>query len=1170
MSNTTKNSLSTLLSQFVRLNRNALEIFERINEAVTSDKETINVDLFDDESNLNRIQIPSFGYLKSEISRLDRNFGNLAGVGDSNTSVRLPDGSYRKVITSKLNTAANDITDVNVPTSFNFKNNWFFEDFLNPLMYINIDVTSQIPISTEKFLVKKYILQLDNETKKKYFDDNFKGRSDIDFIEFNKSLIENDISFIPDDDLRDVPPRENVYTGTFDILDIGNKEYEVLVDGDTVVKRRKTYKLNKLTYTDLNSGYPDTVSLKVGDSLAVVSDEIDTRYVVKEIDSSTNNVILELIEGYRGLAIGIDQLMIYREIDGNINLDIPISFDKHLVIFFKAVDPDSNIPSDNWSPGIGFYTNDLILQSDEDEIVSLDTFYRNEVTDFGLFIMSMAKDKVIPSSLSLTPNIPEIGNANLKPMQINNHITDNPAFKELKSLSDDRNRLSSEIKELDVAISSKKTTINTKQYNSYIERDKDRAELNSLIEQRSSSAKLLASIVEDINAKAKSEDLMSAKAKYRVRGFIPIPEPRRSKYTGDQDIVAIEYEYRYVGTDGGSNAIKQIVQTNVDGSELIGAQGNWIKAPIIPRQKYQDESTGEFFWEDQNIEDPEQININQVDIPIRQGESVEIRARSISEAGYPTNPARSNWSEIIKVDFDDSLIQPDTVGSIIEENNKEAQRVKLEESLDAKGVITHISDQFTANEKVFKHDAGNIFSGELTDEQTPISLFEKLQSLTNRLAKVEEIIARVKGELRVKLQDENGNEVLIERNTITKQFAGYYSDLVRDLDVKKGAIISKTYFITLENTKATTLELISRISGNRKLKAYESGGLFGSSTINNIVANDAYYVNRGKYDFVPLLYTSPDSISNNFINESPYQSSQLRGQYIYARYNDVAGTDEYYIDFNLDNNAVISSVDDAEYSYLGNPLATNGNINNDFIWSGTYDNGNPVGTSADIVQLSSVSTEYNSGDEILLHINHPDVINGVQASNINARNAKTATLTNSDTHGKKQTGYFYDNVENRTIKCSFEPDDQYTLGKASVGSYMFIAPSDEDTLSVNGDDSLSTKLIEFGPNNSIRIPLVFQFRMTDYAGVGDSGIGFIGGDSTGATKDITYSKRMGFDIITHDGNNEDRFSFDIECFAKYRSNKLNLGKLPIRDISLALNDITKNLGSTTPNIGQIK
>ena len=94
--------------------------------------------------------------------------------------------------------------------------------------------------------------------------------------------------------------------------------------------------------------------------------------------------------------------------------------------------------------------------------------------------------------------------------------------------------------------------------------------------------------------------------------------------------------------------------------------------------------------------------------------------------------------------------------------------------------------------------------------------------------------------------------------------------------------------------------------------------------------------------------------------------------------------------------------------------------------------------------------------------------------------------------------------------------------------------------------------------------------MTDYGGVGDTGIGFIGGDRTGATRDLTYSKKIGIDIITLDGKDEIRFSYDIEVFSKYRSNKLNLDKIPARDISLALDDISKNLGKRTPNIGAIR
>ena len=44
----TNNSISQLLEQFLELNTNALETFERINEAISTDKETVSITLYDD------------------------------------------------------------------------------------------------------------------------------------------------------------------------------------------------------------------------------------------------------------------------------------------------------------------------------------------------------------------------------------------------------------------------------------------------------------------------------------------------------------------------------------------------------------------------------------------------------------------------------------------------------------------------------------------------------------------------------------------------------------------------------------------------------------------------------------------------------------------------------------------------------------------------------------------------------------------------------------------------------------------------------------------------------------------------------------------------------------------------------------------------------------------
>lgn len=174
-----------------------------------------------------------------------------------------------------------------------------------------------------------------------------------------------------------------------------------------------------------------------------------------------------------------------------------------------------------------------------------------------------------------------------------------------------------------------------------------------------------------------------------------------------------------------------------------------------------------------------------------------------------------------------------------------------------------------------------------------------------------------------------------------------------------------------------------------------------------------------------------------------------------------------------------------------------------------------------------------------------------------------STLTSSAASGKKQSAFYYDQIAGNTIKSSFDPLDQYLLGKASCGSYMFLLPRDEDSLIVAGDNALSIKTITVGEANSISIPLVFQYRMTDFNGKGIKGFGAIAGDFTGLTTDVIFSKTMGFDLLDIDNS---QFSFDLEIFAKYSVDNLSINNIPSISISNAIKDLTKNIPGTQPNI----
>ena len=163
----------------------------------------------------------------------------------------------------------------------------------------------------------------------------------------------------------------------------------------------------------------------------------------------------------------------------------------------------------------------------------------------------------------------------------------------------------------------------------------------------------------------------------------------------------------------------------------------------------------------------------------------------------------------------------------------------------------------------------------------------------------------------------------------------------------------------------------------------------------------------------------------------------------------------------------------------------------------------------------------------------------------------------------------------RNIKTSFESYDQYLLGKYSCGSYLFMSTDEHESIQVNGDSVQSNKIVQFGSQNSINIPIVFQYRMTDYYGVGTGvqikkgivftggGSGNIAGDITGSITNLTYTKKIGIDIFP---NAEDVHQYDIEIFAKYKSDNLNPDVLPSTTVRRGLNDLEQVISKLAPSV----
>lgn len=989
---TSQNNLSELLSKLLTLNKNSVESFSKVNEAITSDSESVTISIENPDGKTDTFTIPSFGYLKNAIERLNNNIDAVANIKGGGSTVRLSDGTYRKVLTSKLPSEAPSIIKMNSVNSFKVKSNWFFENMMNPLLCVTIDLTGQIPETTETVVVKRYILDTNTDRKITFFENEFERKPDIDYNTFLQKIVDNGIGYVLDEETVSLPPRSRRYDGKFSVIKITNDTVTELINGASVTRTRKLVKLDTLAYTDNLSGYPNTMQLAVGDSLEVNTVPADTRYIIKQIDTSTNTVVLELVEGFRSVKIGADYFKISSEKADTINLDVTVGFNERCVVFVKPVDADSNIMASKWSPGTGFTTNKLTFASQDGTIMTLQQYYQKSVVDFGAYLMSYANDWYPSSSEGIVPDPPVLSPTNFKVIQINKQVTDSDDLNKIKQLNAEKTNLADQITAKSVAINDMKTKINTTNYVSQAMRASDVSELQNMITDYESTVSTYSSKVSAISALSESSSIASVNPKFRVRGFWEMPTEKTSPATGQQAIIKFKIRYRYLSPDGAANNVEQI------GDSASGSFSNYNIVESVLRERVKDQY-GVFYWKPIDMTDSEEININQLDIPITKGEKVEIQVKSLSEAGFPSNPLESEWSEPMIIEFPEEYSTDSPVNGILKSNAADESQLIVDNTLSAKGVNTHIADSFNANGLAFLHTAMSIASGFVTDEQTPISLYQKLTDMQQAINQLVEIVGNSTGIMTVTLSDENGNVYDIKQDAVTRIYAGAYVTEASKLTVKKGAIITKNYSINIQNTAQTGLRLLAAIVGSRTAMVKESSTY--SNSTNNFHENypnyDTYDVQDNayntyyRYDLVPInLYAAESTETDGIvISMNGYQSAQCRNQFINMRFKDISGDINLYrkvnpnpTTANMNNDSYIG--DDAvidENTFFGNECVVQAGatqVTESFIWNpddglggGFYTSSSTSDPAMVGLPVDASSANASMDTSFMVHIDHP-------------------------------------------------------------------------------------------------------------------------------------------------------------------------------------------------------
>ena len=433
--------------------------------------------------------------------------------------------------------------------------------------------------------------------------------------------------------------------------------------------------------------------------------------------------------------------------------------------------------------------------------------------------------------------------------------------------------------------------------------------------------------------------------------------------------------------------------------------------------------------------------------------------------------------------------------------------------------------------------------------------------MQEKINELEAIVNKTLGILVVKIEDDLGNQQIVQENQLVSVFAGNYKDIVSDLDKPKGVIVSKNYFLRIENSASTAIELWTVDGGSKLLRTTDSLYSTPAIGLSNPLAND---INNN---------LGPDGTAVYL----PKQSSQVKGQYVYVRSYDVTGTKPIYIqdgspsvgDTASPTNPIGSynEFDASNITGVAVNYVTPGN-NENFIWDGT-DTTDNITTPGNGNIPGVKSTDISTNDAVYVHAEHPTLQAGLAgATNIAAFTKDFASVSKYAPLDKellpnnyfKQSPLYMSPTTKDTNKISFQDDDKYLVGAKSVGCYLYLAPQAYEDIRVKGNDGQSTRDLEFSTAKGIAVQIVYQFRMTDYFGPGDAGIGRVGG-SSGVTQ-VLYSKILGLDI-NYDGQ---KFSFDLEVTSRYKSNSVGSSDIPTLTFQNTANQLSNSVSQITPNV----
>ena len=784
------------LIQLQKLTQQNLDILQAINDAFLSNKNHLSVKIGEDS-----YAIPSFISLENKINNLQENFENLINAPKTGEAYFNFDGNSRAIEVRGYTHTPHSITLNNVD-GFEVEHNDIFKDFLTPVPYVKFSVEN-IPNDIISVNVKK-IIPKTNELKEVFNGLlNNSNSSQQSYSELYKklSLYKEDVDFVEYDTIKKLPIRKNIGSGTYVIESIINDYIDENLDEYITIRFRNNIDnsydesyTNKLSYKLFDETLEK--NLKVGDCLVTYDDS--AKMIITEIQQNTNTITFRVLNGeYLNLLPSdlndinpveindLSKLKFFSPIDFNNDkyIKVPLEEDQYVFIAIAPINDRMNIQS-SW--GTGVIVNTYRLLSNDNE--KFEDYYKNNVMNIGDTLNELIY--LSPGSLTkmngddfnnITNIIPTINEDHLSVVQINKHLNDSVAVKNIRTLYSQKLKYNSQLTEIQAKIDDINSKLSEVSYDDTSNiRSIYVSQLTDYNKTKNELVTSITKIIDEISLAANSSDVPIENAKYHIRGFFDIVDFEKQNDNLKDHIKGIKVQYRYKNLDN-----TQGTATTIADKFLFS---DWNDMPGFLNPKLVSYEKGDYIFNLQKDTSNQNIpSFNQIDIPISQGETVDIRLKVIYDYGYPYAEVSSQWSEIVNIEFPKEYLKNIQILDIISENNSDIETNRFQNILKEQGIPSHIEDKIQDQDITYFHKPENIASGYYTAERRIVPLRDKLEELTNELASLKSLVTdsnsdalRVSlsiGDTSVQVLPNQSNSLLVEAyDKITDDSVGYSKD----------------------------------------------------------------------------------------------------------------------------------------------------------------------------------------------------------------------------------------------------------------------------------------------------------------------------------------------------------------------------------------------------------